>query len=102
MFGLSILSPGLPVYLIILGNGIASGLFGVLSAVTWPRFFGTKFLGAITGYNMSWIVAGSALGPYMFSFINDSFGNYEWAGIISLLLALILFALSFKADNVNR
>ena len=102
MIGLSILSPGLPVYLIIIGNGIASGLFGVLSAVTWPRFFGTKYLGAITGYNMSWIVAGSALGPYMFSFINDTFGNYEWAGIISLCAACILFGLAFKADNVNN
>ncbi len=102
MAGLSILDKGLPVYLIILGNGISGGLFGVVSAVMWPRFYGTKHLGAITGYNMSWMVAGSALGPYLFSLLYDFSGNYELSGLFSLILAVVLFILSFRADNVNE
>ncbi len=51
---------------------------------------------------MSWIVAGSALGPYMFSLINETLGNYEVAGIVSLCAAAILFVLAFKAENVNQ
>jgi len=59
MIGLTFLSDGIPLYLIIIGNGIAGGLFGVVSVVSWPRFYGTKHLGEISGFNMSWIVAGS-------------------------------------------
>ena len=102
MAGLTILAQGLPVYLIIIGNGISGGLFGVVSAVMWPRFFGTEHLGAITGLNMSWMVAGSALGPYLFSLFYDFAGNYELAGIINLLVAAVLLLLSFRADNVNE
>jgi MFS family permease len=100
--GLIILSSGIPMYLVIAGNGIASGLFGVISTVTFPRFFGTKHLGSITGYNMSWIVAGSAIGPYLFSLLYDFSGNYETAGIVCLTIAVILFILAFKAENVNQ
>jgi MFS family permease len=102
MSGLSMLSEGLPVYLVIIGNGISGGLFGVVSSVMWPRFYGIKHLGAITGYNMSWIVAGSALGPYLFSLLYDFSGNYNFAGLINLFIASILFVLSFRADNVNE
>lgn len=102
MVGLTMLAHGLPVYLIIIGNGISGGLFGVVSAVMWPRFFGTEHLGAITGFNMSWMVAGSALGPYLFSLFYDYAGNYEIAGIVNLVIAAVLFFLSIYADNVNE
>ncbi|MGD8778168.1 MAG: MFS transporter [Ignavibacteria bacterium] len=99
--GLWFLSPGLPVYLIILGNGIGSGLFGVVSSVTWPRYYGLTHLGAISGYSMSWIVAGSAIGPYLFSLLHKIENNYQLAGLLSLVCCIILLILSFKADNVN-
>jgi MFS family permease len=102
MAGLMMLAHGLPVYLIIIGNGISGGLFGVVSAVMWPRFFGTEHLGAITGFNMSWMVAGSALGPYLFSLFYDYAGNYEIAGIANLIIAIVLLILSIYADNVNE
>lgn len=101
MIGLTYLSEGIPLYLIILGNGIASGLFGVISTVCWPRFYGTKHLGEISGFNMSWIVAGSALGPYLFSMLFKIEENYYWSGIIMIITAAILLFLSLRIDNKN-
>lgn len=101
MIGLAFLSGGLPLYLIIIGNGIASGLFGVLSTVCWPRFYGTKYLGEISGFNMSWIVAGSALGPYLFSLLLNLNGNYTSSGILMLIIATPLLFLSFRIKNKN-
>lgn len=101
MIGLTFLSEGIPLYLIILGNGIASGLFGVISTVCWPRFYGTKHLGEISGFNMSWIVAGSALGPYLFSLLFKIEQNYYWSGIIMIITAVILLFLSIRIDNRN-
>ncbi|MCB9211035.1 MAG: MFS transporter [Ignavibacteriales bacterium] len=101
MVGLSFLSEGLPLYLIILGNGIAGGLFGVLSTVSWPRFYGTKYLGEISGFNMSWIVAGSAIGPYLFTFLFDINQTYFYSGIVMLIICSTLFFLSFKIKNKN-
>lgn len=101
MLGLSILGEGLPYYLIIIGNGIGSGLFGIVSSVSWPRYFGTKNLGAISGFNMSWVVAGSAVGPYLFSVLNDLLGDYTSSGVLMLAMGLVLLLLAIKADNTN-
>ena len=101
MTGLWFLGAGFPIILIIAGNGIASGLFGVLSSVTWPRFFGTKHLGEIAGFSMSWIVAASAIGPFIFSLLNDISGSYQLSGLFFLVIATVLFILTFKAENVN-
>ena len=79
-----------------------NGMFGVLSAVTWPRFFGLKHLGAISGYSMGWMVVGSALGPFMFGLSFNLTGNYDHAIVVCILAAVTLFLLGFRADNVNR
>ncbi len=89
-------------YLLILGNGIASGLYGVLTSVTWPRFFGLKHLGAISGYAMAWMVAGSAIGPYFFSLYFDFSGSYDSPALICLIIAVVLLLLSIKAENVSQ
>jgi MFS family permease len=101
MAGLAFLSEGLPLYLIILGNGIAGGLFGVLSVIAWPRFYGVKFLGEISGFSMSWIVAGSALGPYIFSQLFNIGESYFSSGLIMLFLCSVLLFLSLKVKNDN-
>lgn len=44
MTALLLLGEGYPYILLILGNGIAVGVFGLLSTVTWPRFYGTEHL----------------------------------------------------------
>jgi MFS transporter, OFA family, oxalate/formate antiporter len=89
-------------WMLIVGNGIMSGMYGVLSAVTWPRFFGVKHLGAISGYAMSWMVIGSALGPFMFSLSFRLTGQYNLAAWICIFIAIVLLVLGLRADNVNR
>ena len=102
-WGLSILGGQSGAYwLIISGNGIVWGLYTVLIGVTWPRFFGLKNLGAISGFSMSWTVIGSALGPYLFSLSFERAGNYKsiaWGCLVTSIM-LLLFAL--KADNPNE
>jgi OFA family oxalate/formate antiporter-like MFS transporter len=92
---------GLPAayWMIIIGNGLVWGFYTVLIGVTWPRFFGLKNLGAISGFSLSWTVIGSALGPYMFSLSLDFTGGYDLVAWICMGIALLLVGLSFKADN---
>lgn len=89
-------------YLVIIGHGLVNGMFGILSAVTWPRFFGNKHLGAITGFNMTWVVAGSAVGPFFFALLKNIQGNYDIPVMILAVLCVVLFFFSFNADNPNE
>jgi MFS family permease len=93
------LNPGLTFVLLIIGNGIIFGAFGVVSTVTWPRFFGATHLGAISGFAMAWMVGGSAVGPYLFSLSLRYTGSYAGAGYISLGAAALLLALSLRAER---
>ena len=91
-------TPGmLPVFII--GNGINSGMFGIVMAVPWPRFYGLTHLGRISGFVIGWSVAGSALGPYAFSLCLDFFGSY---GGISILTALSTIGLLVFSPFANR
>ncbi len=86
-------------YGFIIGNGITGGLYSVLMAVAWPRFYGRNNLGKITGFVMALIVFASALGPILLSLIFSRFGSYKigfWG--LSLIVIFLLF-FSFKADN---
>jgi OFA family oxalate/formate antiporter-like MFS transporter len=89
-------------WLVIAGNGVVWGLYTVLIGVTWPRFFGLKNLGAISGYSLSWTVIGSALGPYFFSLSKDFSQNYDLISWISLIISVGILILAFKADNPNE
>jgi OFA family oxalate/formate antiporter-like MFS transporter len=88
-------------YLLIVGQGVMSGLFSVLNTVTWPRFFGVKHLGAISGYSMSWTVIASALGPYLFSLSLKYSGTYTIGVAVIVSIAAVLFVMAFKANNVE-
>jgi OFA family oxalate/formate antiporter-like MFS transporter len=97
--GLLFLSSTIGVYLLIGGLGFLGGLFAVLNAVTWPRFFGRKHLGAITGKIMSMLVLGSAIAPSLFSFSFTNLGSYKFIGYISLVFLSFLLVGSIKAKN---
>jgi MFS transporter, OFA family, oxalate/formate antiporter len=88
------LSPGIPIIILIVGMGIANGTFSVLLIITWVNLFGKKHLGAISGYAMGWTVAGSAIGPFIFSALRDFSGDYDLAAIISITLAVLIFLIS--------
>ena len=51
---------------------------------------------------MSWMVAGTALGPYFFSLLYGFYGSYNLAAYLSISAAAILLFFSFSADNVNE
>ena len=87
-------------YLIIAGNGIASGMFGTLSTVTWPRFFGREHLGAIGGLNMQFLVFFSAIGPFLFGLSQDHAGTYTAAVAGCLVVLAILVVASIRPDRL--
>ena len=87
--GLIYLDTTLGIILLIIGLGIYSGLFAVVNAVTWPRYFGRTYLGAITGKVMSFLVVASAIAPSLFSYCFSTFGSYSYIGY--LLLGFIIF-----------
>jgi len=89
-------------WMIIFGNGIVWGLYTVLIGVTWPRFFGLKNLGAISGYSLSWTVIASALGPYLFSLSKDFTASYDLVAWLSVVISAALFILAFRAENPNK
>jgi len=95
--GLFYLSQPFGVYLLIVGVGALGGFFAVLNAVVWPRFFGRKHLGAITGKVMSFIIVSSAIAPSLFSFFFSYFGSYKYIGLLCLLFLVFLLIASRKA-----
>lgn len=98
-FGLIVLRPGWSVVILVAGHGMMQGIFGITSNLTWPRFFGRRHLGAISGFAASLSVAGSALGPYLFSFGRDVTGSYAVPAAICGVIAAVLFVGSFWADR---
>ncbi len=88
-------------WLMVAGFGITSGLWGALSNLVFIRFFGRRFLGEISGLNMTFTVMGSAIGPVMFSLGLDLFGSYHaaiWANIL-LFFALLIAAIIVKQEE---
>lgn len=86
-------------YLLIIGNGIVSGMYAVLISVSWPRFFGRQHLGEISGSALSVIVFFSAIGPLMFSLSLSYFGSYTLAAWICFILCLVVLLGAFRANN---
>jgi MFS family permease len=85
-----------------IGLGVSNGLYSLLTGAAWPRLFGRTHLGAIAGLSMGWIVAGSAVGPYLFSLGLAAKGNFHEVLYLSLLLPAIVFAGSFFANAPLR
>ena len=96
---LSFLGSQTSVAFVVLGMGLMQGMFGIIASVTWPRFFGRKHLGAISGFSTSLVVAGTAVGPYGFSVAHDQFGSYRAATTLCAFFAIILLVASLRADR---
>jgi len=99
--GLIYLSSLAGVYLLIASLGIMGGLFGVVHAVTWPRYYGRKFLGAITGKVMSFLVIASAIAPSLFSYSYTKLGSYSYIGYLNLVFLAFLLLGSFKVKSTS-
>ena len=83
-------------YVAILGYGVANGLFSMLQIVTWPKLYGRRHLGAVSGFAMSIAVAGSAIGPWLFSLVYQVTGAYRNAGIAGVGVTILLIFLVVK------
>jgi len=81
---LSLLGSSFSVLLLIIGIGISMGLFNILNIIGWPKLFGTAHVGAVSGFGMAFIVAGSAIGPWIFSLLFRFTGAYRAAGLFGL------------------
>lgn len=80
------------------GLGISNGLYSLLSGAAWPKLFGRLHLGSIAGLSMAWIVAASAVGPYLFSLGEAANGNFQQVLWLSTLLPAAIFAAAFFAN----
>ncbi|MFU8780846.1 MAG: MFS transporter [Kiritimatiellia bacterium] len=85
--------------LLIGGNGLSSAMFGILIGVTWPRYFGQAHLGAISGFQMTFNVLFSAIGPAFFALSARLTGNYHTATGFCLAAVLILMVAATKAQH---
>ncbi|WP_136481051.1 MFS transporter [Cognatitamlana onchidii] len=94
--GLWLLNYTFGVYLLILGLGVLGGLFAVVNAVTWPKYYGRKHLGAITGKSMSFLVLASAIAPALFSLSFTYLMDYKYVAIIALIYLAILLIGAIK------
>ena len=90
------------VYFLIGGLGVLGGLFGVINAVTWPRYYGRKYLGAISGKVMSFLVIASAIAPSLFSYCYTNLGSYSYVGYLNLLFLSVLIVATFKVKKPQR
>ena len=86
-------------WMIIVGWGVAGGLWGTLLTISFPRFFGRDHLGAISGVNMSMLVAGSAVGPILFSALRDLTGSYAAPALLGVIAPILLLLVSFRVIN---
>ena len=81
------------------GFGVGGGLWGVISNLSYIRFFGPKHLGEISGFNASLTVFASAIGPAAFSLGFDYFGSYAEPAKICLGFLVILLVVSILLDH---
>ena len=70
--------------------------------VSWPRFFGRKYLGSISGAVMGAQVFSSAIGPPVFGLSEKFTGNYSSAIIILAVMNLFLLVGAFCAKSYYK
>ena len=88
--------------IVIICFGVQGGVWGCLSLVTWPRFYGRKHLGAISGLFMSCMVFASAIGPPVFGASEYFTGNYHNAALAAAVLNMVLLIGSLRARSFYR
>ncbi len=87
---------------LVAGFGVAGGCFGTISSVVWPRFYGRRHVGAVSGLFMTVIVLASAVGPIFFSLAERYFGAYRGGFALATVAGAVLLVGSLRADNPQR
>ena len=86
-------------WLLVSGFGVSGGFYSVLLTVVWPRFFGRKHLGAISGVNMSTMVLASAMAPVMFAKAYELTGSYREVIAVCWSMPIAVILLALTAEN---
>lgn len=90
-------------WLLIVGFGVAGGLFGLLLSIAWPKFFGRRHLGSISSVSMSTMVLASAVGPWLFAVsAGRRPGDYTRGALGCVVGSLLILALSLGATERDR
>lgn len=82
--------------------GVTQGFMNIPMGVIWPNYFGRQYLGSIQSITHAAVVLGSALGPFLFGWSYDRFGDYVNILIISAFIWGIGAILSFVATPPRR
>jgi MFS family permease len=99
-FGMLNLNETLGRTFVMIGYGIQGGVWGCLSVVTWPRFYGRKHLGAISGLFMGVVIFASAIGPAFFGISQQLTGSYSISAWAAVGMNLLIFVGTFKAKRM--
>lgn len=84
---------------LIVGFGFSGGLFGTLVNVTWPRYFGTLHLGAISGQNVSIMVMMTSAGPVLLAASKENLGGYTPGLLMFTLIPIAVAIAATRAKN---
>jgi MFS family permease len=79
--------------------GVAQGCYAPLTSAALPRLFGRRYLGAISGTQMSAMVVGSAIGPALFALLKATTGSYLpalWISAVVPAVGLLLTAVQLR------
>ncbi len=87
---------------LMLSYGMSMGLYSLLISIAWPRFFGRKHLGSISGFSMSLIVLFSAVGPIFFSGSLTQFGAYAHAALFCAAVCLVCLVFAMKVKGIQE
>ena len=98
-FGMLYLHETIGRVLVMIGYGIQGGVWGCLSVVTWPRFYGRKHLGAISGLFMGVVIFASAIGPAFYGISQQVTGSYNTSAWVAVFINLLIFVGAFKAHK---
>lgn len=83
--------------LFVAGMGMSQGIHGILGALVWPYYFGTRHLGSITGFTMALMVFSSALGPVYFGLLYEIYGSFSTAALSAAVMAVVVFFISISS-----
>ena len=98
LVGLDFYSTPLGYAAVAIGFGVGGGLFALLISVAWPKLFGRRYLGAIMGIVTASMVAGSAFGPFLFSFGESVLNDFGMVLYVCALIPLVITFAAFFAD----
>ncbi len=79
--------------------GIIMAIGGNFEGTVWADLFGREHIGSIRGFSTTMLIIGASVGPILFGWSYDTFGNYIPIVIFALLVGIVPASLALL---VNR